>query len=757
MRDKILIPALFLMFFGALFPLANPAISQTKMPAKKDEVKTVKDKKDDTEQGKFALLIGVNDYVDKNISDLSGCENDVKLVGDALGELYGFKSGSDIKELTTSNKKAADKPTRDGILDAFKQHLIENAKRYKEDNKLTADKGATIVFYYSGHGSYLPDQPGSSEEADGMDETIVPMDSDVKGSRDIRDDEINDLFAELRKYTTNITFIFDSCHSGTATRGFGTRSIERSFGEAKSRDGGDGVPLNETMDESESYVTISGSLPNEKSQEDFLPSQNDVREKVKKPQKQMNGYLTYYLVQELRNTPDATYSDVMQRVKSAVTKKNSAQHPQAEGDIERVFLGSKESRGRKAIAVKESKKDGKDTLFTIDAGRIVGAFPGGTVAIYDSKARELAGNTDFIGSGMIIEPTDDFTATVRASEKDVPKNAKIVLANPYFSDEKRPVALDVSDSPMIKQLSEKLETNDYVKPQIVKDLSNQIRALGNRKTSSGQRNSLAENDWKIAVVRGKFKEFTLGNRQASKDTNTPKDDDEVYFLADNNGNSLYNFYVRADDANADEEITAALEKFVRVENLLTLGNAAASETNQGMLLKLIKLKSAAAPSVGSKDCNVVEDPKAQSSVLNPGEFFYLEITNNTGEKMYPYLYSISTSGEIKLLYPPPGAEDALSDKTSIKTWGARKCMVYKASAPYGTETFKLVATTKPFNGKLLESTAIAKGMRGNASPLERLFAQAALNQRNTETLNLSPNSWATASVNAEIKPAVEKE
>lgn len=744
MKEKFLMGMVFSLIFGIFFPISQSVSSQSKEPEKQPVMSTGKN----SSPAKFALLVGINEYLDKKINNLSGCENDVKLMRDMLSELYGFKAGSDIRELVSSSKKAADKPTKDGILNAFKQHLIENARRYKEENKLTVDKGATIVFYYSGHGSHLPDQPGSNEEADGRDETIVPMDSSFEGSKDIRDDDLNDLFNELRRHTTNITFIFDSCHSGTATRGFGNRSIERRALEAGTRSNGEDVPLNETMDESESYVTISGSLPNEKSQEDLL-----VNPQSKKME--MNGYLTYYLVQELRNTPDATYRDVMQRVKMAVTKKNSDQHPQVEGDIDRVFFGSKESRGRRAIAIKEIKKEGRGSIFTIESGRITGAYPGGTVAIYSPKARELSGNTDLLGSGTIVEPTDDFTATVRTVELDVPQNAKIVLANPYFSDEKRTIALDKSDSPVMNRLAEKLEQNDYVKPKDVKGLSNQVKALASQRNSSNQRNSSSQNDWKVAVVRGKYREFTLGNSQATKDTATPKEDEEVYFLASRNGNPLFNFWVRTDDEKADEEIEKALEKFVRVENLLTLGNAAASETNQGITLKLVKLKSAAPPSVGSKDCNVVEDPTAQPSILNPGDFFYLEITNQTGEKMFPYLYSIGTNGEIKLLYPPPGTEDALSNGNSVKTWGARKCMIYRATTPYGMETFKLIATSQPFNGKLLESPAIARGVRsGGASPLERLLSQAALNQRSTETLNLSPNSWATASVDVEIKEKV---
>jgi hypothetical protein len=40
-------------------------------------------------------------------------------------------------------------------------------------------------------------------------------------NRDITDDELNALLHRLTDKTPNVTFIFDSCHSGTAIRGAG--------------------------------------------------------------------------------------------------------------------------------------------------------------------------------------------------------------------------------------------------------------------------------------------------------------------------------------------------------------------------------------------------------------------------------------------------------------------------------------------------------------------------------------------------------
>jgi hypothetical protein len=742
MKRKILTLTLsaILCLGTATFKFAPPTASQPKLTTP-------------IEPAKFALLIGINNYSDRNIRPLRGTENDVILMRGLLTELYGFKAGTDIKELVSSEKSKTPKPTRDNILKFFNEHLIKNAEDFKTKNNLTPDKGATVVFYYSGHGSHLPDDNG--DEPDRRDETIVPTDStkDITTQRDIRDDELNDLFNKLRQHTTNITFIFDSCHSGTITRGKGSRSLDRLAPDAGSRGNGVDITLGDSISASDSYVTISGSLPNEESQEDAI-----INPQTK--QMQMNGYLTFYLAQELRATPDATYRDVMQRVKTAVTKQNENQHPQAEGDIDRAFLGSSQTRGRTPILLKsEPRKEGADSIFTIDAGKILGAYLGGTVAVY----RERIQPENLIGSGEITEPTDDFTATVKVAGKEVPKTAKIVLATPFFGTNKRIVALDLKTSrasnadtglQMIKRLEERLKANDYVQPRTLE-------------------NPLAEanlKSWDVAFVRSTYGVFKEGNRQpAPKNVNLPAGDEEIYFLSNKDGMPVYNFWVRAADPDADKQIVDALEKYVRVENLKTIGNSTAGLSG-GLKIELMRLKSFDRPPVGSNTCAAVEiDPQEREAdrrgavQLKPGEHFYFEITNNTGERLFPYLYSIAPDGKVTMLYPPRGAEEAISDGVTMKTWGSRKCHVFRATGidktavPYGTETFKVIAATQPFNGILLESKEITTARealkttgRSGSSALNLLLAGAATNQR-SEVANFPFTGWATASIEIEIK------
>lgn len=138
---------------------------------------------------KFALCIGINDYPGTG-SDLSGCINDANDWAAALTR-WGFI----VQKLV--NKKA----TRAGILAAMKT-IITSAKN-----------GDSIVFQYSGHGTYIPDQ--NSDEPDGTDECLCPYDINTKGP--ITDDEIFDLFSSRAK-GVRLVFFSDSCHSGSVAK-----------------------------------------------------------------------------------------------------------------------------------------------------------------------------------------------------------------------------------------------------------------------------------------------------------------------------------------------------------------------------------------------------------------------------------------------------------------------------------------------------------------------------------------------------------
>lgn len=162
---------------------------------------------------KLALLVGINAY--GSDSSLKGCINDVYLQQKLLIHRFGFNP-KDIFILTDDtdkynvNKNTDLKPTREGILQAFDEYLIKQAK--SDD---------VVVFHFSGHGSQVFDP--NAGFSDQLNSTFVPIDRQITktGERatvsDIMGETLFLLMSALP--TQNVSVVLDSCHSGGGKRG----------------------------------------------------------------------------------------------------------------------------------------------------------------------------------------------------------------------------------------------------------------------------------------------------------------------------------------------------------------------------------------------------------------------------------------------------------------------------------------------------------------------------------------------------------
>jgi hypothetical protein len=149
-----------------------------------------------------ALLVGINAYRPP-INPLRGCLNDVQQMQSVLQQYYSFPA-ENIKLLR--NEEA----TRQGILDGL-DWLVAGAQA-----------GDVLVFHYSGHGSQVDDDSG--DEWDCRDEILVPYDHDWDNP--LRDDDLKRIFDKV-PLPANLTFISDSCHSGTVNKAFTPTEIPR--------------------------------------------------------------------------------------------------------------------------------------------------------------------------------------------------------------------------------------------------------------------------------------------------------------------------------------------------------------------------------------------------------------------------------------------------------------------------------------------------------------------------------------------------
>lgn len=160
---------------------------------------------------KLALLVGIDDYPSQ---PLEGCLNDVELQRNLLIHRFGFNP----KDILVVTNSAA---TRTGILTAFEEHLIKQAK--SQD---------VVVYHYSGHGSRIfdPNPIIVDPNQEGLNGTFVPVDArlpagypEVGGTvQDIMGHTLFLLMSALK--SENVTVVLDSCFSGGATRDARIRS-----------------------------------------------------------------------------------------------------------------------------------------------------------------------------------------------------------------------------------------------------------------------------------------------------------------------------------------------------------------------------------------------------------------------------------------------------------------------------------------------------------------------------------------------------
>jgi len=171
-----------------------------------------------------ALLVGVSGYpglserlrlnrgVDRD-PRRDGPANDVGLIRELLVQDKGFPSQN--VTVLADGIQGEPKPTRDAILGG----LSALAKK--------SGKGDFVFLFFAGHGSQQPVSQSTEgvSEPDGFDEIFLPYDvsgwnMDAKEVQNaILDDEMGAAITRIRNTGAFVWVVFDSCHSGTMTRG----------------------------------------------------------------------------------------------------------------------------------------------------------------------------------------------------------------------------------------------------------------------------------------------------------------------------------------------------------------------------------------------------------------------------------------------------------------------------------------------------------------------------------------------------------
>lgn len=280
---------------------------------------------------RHALLVGVSSYPSlAEDHQLHGPKNDVTLLRSVL-ERRGF-AASAVRVLADQVQGAHGEPTRAAIL----AELDALAARVRD--------GDYVLLYFAGHGTQQPvrDRSPGNPEPDGLDEVFLPRDigtwtgSEERGIENaIIDDEFAVPIRAMRARGAFVWAVFDTCHSGTITRGFepeGVRyrdlppatlgvpleALDRARRDAAGRARGPGAPSApktalQGVAESKGrggFVAFYAAQSHERAPEEPLPANLSAGH----PAKKTAGLFTFSLVQALETNPGLTYRQAMEEV-----------------------------------------------------------------------------------------------------------------------------------------------------------------------------------------------------------------------------------------------------------------------------------------------------------------------------------------------------------------------------------------------------------------------------------------------------------
>ncbi len=176
-----------------------------------------------------ALLVGVSNYPSLSPQlQLTGPKNDVELMHGLL-QRRGF-AATNIRVLADGSKISHGDPTRANILNELKAITGKT------------QKGDYVFLFFAGHGSQQParDLGPNNPEPDGLDEIFLPRDIGKwdGGAHSVQnaivDDELGVIVTAIRNKGAFVWAIFDTCHSGTITRGIDDEGVR--YRDAKPAD-----------------------------------------------------------------------------------------------------------------------------------------------------------------------------------------------------------------------------------------------------------------------------------------------------------------------------------------------------------------------------------------------------------------------------------------------------------------------------------------------------------------------------------------
>jgi len=606
----------------------------------------------------YALLIGINQYKKKTIRKLKGCVNDVNAVKQVLNNQFAVP---DAHIQTLINEEA----TRDSILNAFREHLIGQAKAWAATETERSNSPPAFLLHYSGHGSQVPEKMRGIEP-DGYHETIVPYDSRIDEVYDIKDWELRNLLDELAHYSSNITVVLDCCHSGAGTRLSNPPSRSTAQARHCPTDYRPQPLCTHAHDEAaadqdrtiiralhdENHVLLAACRNKENAFEDIF-------------EEKMHGTLTHFWVQELSRVTAyqlPTYQEVYRRIRHEITTLRDNQTPQCEGAIHRELFGRAIPKQEPFFDVIEV--DGEQVW--INGGAIHQLTVGTLFHLYPPNTRTLAEAGPSLGMLQI-------------------EDVGVVQSRGSLTVQNKPIPLHAQAS--VHLLS---EDEHFSRPHIVLNIDDAMwqdqiySLLMERKVGAY-----------IDLIDGAYyADFRLQEVNGQLE------------IQDGVGKKLTSPYER----NALEEVALDLERVVRYHNALALHNPVEDANLKGKVdVAVKKLSFNAQKDPISRDLPTTIEGYA---IIETGQKVVLELSNRASKPLYMALLEFNNDWSISSHYPPPGTNEALLPGQPIYHGLSRdpKRQLKVDQLPEGVNqnliTLKLFASTEETDFSVLTQDAL---------------------------------------------------
>ncbi|QDU61482.1 Caspase domain protein [Planctomycetes bacterium Pan216] len=202
---------------------------------------------------RWAVIIGVNEYLDTRVRNLRYCVSDAHLLNDTLVQYCGYDADN-VLLITDRQQKAHLRPMKRNLTTQVRDWLSYPGE---ED---------TVLVYFSGHGFI-------DRAAQGY---LAPQDCDrdalIKTA--LRTQELRDMLNECK--AKQKILILDCCHAGAAKGDEGTEAVSN-------------PTLSKVFEDAKGLMTIASCTSNEKSQEWSTLK---------------HGLFTYFLAEGLRGSAD---------------------------------------------------------------------------------------------------------------------------------------------------------------------------------------------------------------------------------------------------------------------------------------------------------------------------------------------------------------------------------------------------------------------------------------------------------------------